>query len=74
MNPIKIDTIGQDCPIPLVRLKETLATCEKGQTIEITFSCPEAVQNLPNYANENEHEILAFEKLGTQGWKLTIKK
>ncbi len=74
MNHIEIDTMGQDCPIPLIKLKEALTHCKTGQIIEAKFSCPEAVQNLPNYANENGHEILAFEKLGVEGWKIVIKK
>ena len=74
MTKIEIDTIGLDCPIPLVKLKEAVADSETGQVIEVKFSCPEAVRNLPNYANENNYEILEFDKLGTEGWKIVIKK
>lgn len=70
---IKLDTLGKDCPLPLIELKKAVAHSEKGEEIEILFTCPEAVTNLPRYCQENDHEIISFEKLSTEGWKLVLK-
>lgn len=74
METKKLDTIGQDCPMPLIRLKEAISESEPGQVIEVVFTCPEAVENLPNYAMENGHEVLSFEKNGSESWTIVIKK
>lgn len=70
----KIDTSGKDCPIPLMELKKALNESSDGEVIEIIFTCPEAVENLPNYIQEQGHELLDFEKKNHEGWKITVKK
>lgn len=74
MDVIKVDTKGLDCPIPLIELKKALKNAQDGQVIELEFTCPEAVTNLPNHCQENNHEVLSFHKLGSEGWKIVIKK
>lgn len=73
MKEYKIDTKGLDCPIPLIELKKALETAQNGEIIDLEFTCPEAVTNLPKHCKENNHEIIKFEKLST-GWKIVIKK
>lgn len=74
MGNIAVDTLGMDCPIPLIKLKEALANANKGETVEVLFTCPEAVENLPNYAAENGYEVILFEKIEPKGWKIVVKK
>ncbi|MGY3766667.1 sulfurtransferase TusA family protein [Vagococcus vulneris] len=68
-----INTKGQDCPIPLMELKKAVKESKPGQEIELIFTCPEAVENIPNYALEQDFEVLDFNKIGTEGWTITIK-
>ncbi|MGX7024935.1 sulfurtransferase TusA family protein [Vagococcus hydrophili] len=70
----EINTNGLDCPIPLIKLKEALKESQDGEVIKVLFTCPEAVENLPNYAEEQGHEVLDFKKLGKKGWEITVKK
>ena len=70
---IKLDTMGKDCPLPLIELKKAVAASQKGEEIEIAFTCPEAVTTLPRYCQEDGHEVLSFEKLGNKGWKMVIR-
>lgn len=74
MENIQVDALGLDCPTPLIKMKEALAGAKKGDTVEVLFTCPEAVENLPNYAAENDHEVVSFEKIKPTGWKIVIKK
>lgn len=74
MGNIKLDTKGMDCPIPLIELKKALGEAEEGQIIEVEFTCPDAVVNLPGYCEEHNHEVLDFDKQDNKSWKLTVKK
>ncbi|MDD6920704.1 MAG: sulfurtransferase TusA family protein [Eubacteriales bacterium] len=73
MEKINVDTRGMDCPIPLIKLKEALSEAEDGQEIDLTFTCPEAVVNLPTYCQENGHEVIDFEK-NPKEWRIVVKK
>ena len=74
MDKIFVDTKGMDCPIPLIELKNAIAKAEKGQEIEIEFTCPEATVNLPNYCQEEGVEILDYEKEGNKFWRIVVRK
>ena len=62
MENIKLDTKGMDCPLPLMELKKALGEAEYGQIIEVEFTCPDAVVNLPSYCEEHNHKVLEFDK------------
>ncbi|NLX75590.1 MAG: sulfurtransferase TusA family protein [Synergistaceae bacterium] len=74
MDKIKIDTKGMDCPMPLIELKKSMEEAEKGQEIEVLFTCPEATVNLPQYCQENEIEVLNYEKEGNKFWRIVVRK
>ncbi len=74
METIKLDTKGLDCPIPLIELKNALNKADNGQIIELEFTCPEAVSTLPRHCQENNHEIISFDKLDNKAWKIILKK
>lgn len=73
MEKIFLDTTGKDCPIPLMELKKVVETSESGQLIDLIFTCPDAIQNIPRYAKENNHQVVEFEQLSNQGWRMLIK-
>lgn len=68
-----IDTSGKDCPLPLIELKKIVAQSKKGQQIEVIFTCPEATNNLPRYAQEQGYSVLEFESLQSKGWRILIE-
>lgn len=69
----ELDTIGMDCPLPLVKLRERVQTAQPGDEITLLFSCPEAVVNIPAWCKEQGHDVLAYEKIGGKGWKIVIR-
>lgn len=50
------------------------ARIKNGQVIEVEFTCPYAVVNLPEYCEEHNHEVLEFDNQNNKVWKLTVKK
>jgi predicted redox protein, regulator of disulfide bond formation len=73
MEKIVRDVKGQDCPIPLITLKDALKDAEPGQVIDISFTCPEALNTLPDYCDEHELEILSLDRQADRSWKITIR-
>ena len=73
MEKIVRDVKGQDCPIPLITLKDALKDAEPGQVIDISFTCPEALNTLPDYCDEHELEILSPDRQADRSWKITIR-
>lgn len=69
-----INATGWDCPLPLLALKKELASMDKGETIDLTFTCPEAVVDIPAFCEKAQHDVLSYEKLGTSGWRIVVKK
>lgn len=74
MESTYLDTKGMDCPLPLNELKAALGDAEEGQIIEIDFTCPEATVNIPNYCQEHNIEVLAFDKNEDKSWKIIVRK
>lgn len=74
MDTMKIDTKGQDCPLPLMALKDALADAEEGQLVAVEFTCPEATVNIPNYCQEEGVEIVSFDKNDNRSWTITVKR
>ena len=74
MDGMYLDTKGMDCPLPLQELKNALEGAEKGQIVEIDFTCPEATVNIPNYCQENDIQVLAFDKNDDKSWKMIVRK
>lgn len=70
---IVVNTNGLDWPLPLIELKKALVDAKDGQTIEVYFTCPEATTSMPTYCEENNHEIIGFERLD-DCWKITLQK
>ncbi|WP_242362486.1 sulfurtransferase TusA family protein [Limosilactobacillus antri] len=69
---LKIDTSGKDCPIPLFELQKAVASSQPGETIELTFTCPEAIQNVSNYCAKNNYQIEQFAKKDQDSWVVKI--
>ncbi|BDR59647.1 sulfurtransferase TusA family protein [Xylocopilactobacillus apicola] len=70
----KIDVSGKDCPVPVLQLQNALSESESGEIIELKFTCPEAVETLPAYCVEHQHQIISFDQLHNDGWLIKIKK
>lgn len=68
----KIDTTGKNCPIPLFELQKAIAKSVAGECIELTFTCPEAIQNIANYCAQNNYKIDEFVKKNQDTWVVKI--
>lgn len=62
----ELDCIGLYCPIPIARTKEEIDKIEVGQVLKVEADDPAAEEDITRWAKRTGHEILKFEKEGTQ--------
>lgn len=74
METLKYDVKGQDCPLPLITLRNALACAQTGQLVELEFTCPEATTSLPSYCQREGVEIVSFEKNTNKSWTIVVRK
>ena len=68
---IKINAIGDVCPIPVIKVKNAMKELNNKGIIEITVDNEIAVQNLSKMANQKIFQIIS-EKINDKEYKVTI--
>jgi TusA-related sulfurtransferase len=73
MVEIKLDCLGEACPIPLIRTQKKMETMKTGEVliIEIDHSC--AMKNVPEWARKEGYNVCIEEVDGGQ-WEVYIEK
>lgn len=71
---VKLETTGLVCPFPLVEAKEAMAKLNKGDGIIIEFDCTQATETIPNWAAEEDYEVIDFAQIDDAKWTITIIK
>jgi tRNA 2-thiouridine synthesizing protein A len=61
-NPISHDRIldcrGTLCPMPVIRLRQTLDAMEPGQVVRVLATDPASTGDMPAFARNTGHELL----------------
>lgn len=63
---IVIDTRGTFCPIPIVRISETIKNVHAGVVVEMLADDPAIEYDLPAWCKSSGHKILSVEKKGRE--------
>lgn len=72
MSMIKVDCVGETCPVPLVETRKAIRKASKGDIIEITGTHPASRKEIPMAVEAMGLELLGIEEDGSI-WKITIK-
>ena len=65
MIDAELDTSGLNCPLPILKAKKALASLHGGQTLRITATDPESVQDFATFSRQSGHTLLeAWEEDG----------
>jgi len=56
---MQIDTIGLNCPLPVIKAEKALSTMQKGDILVVLASDPLAAIDIPNMCNKAGHRLLA---------------
>lgn len=69
---IKVDCIGETCPVPLVETRKAIRKASPGDIIEVTGDHPASKQEIPMAVKEMGLELVDVKEEGDT-WTITIK-
>ena len=66
MADVQLDCQGLNCPIPLVRISQTMKTMQAGQTLEVTADDPAFSADVRAWVTKMGHTLLTLDEEGVQ--------
>ncbi len=69
----ELDARGLNCPLPILRAKQTLNTMIGGQILKIIATAPGSVKDFEAFAKQNGNELLGSSDLDGE-FHFTLKK
>ena len=61
MADVQLDCLGLNCPMPIVRISQTMKTMHAGQTLEVTANDPAFSADVRAWVTKMAHELLTLE-------------
>jgi TusA-related sulfurtransferase len=73
MAEIKVDCVGETCPVPLVETRKALRKAKEGDIVEVTGTHPSSKKEIPMAVKALGLEIIDIqEKDGV--WRIKIRR
>jgi tRNA 2-thiouridine synthesizing protein A len=73
MAEIKVDCMGQNCPVPLVETRKALKKAQEGDIVEVTGTHPSSKREIPMAAKAMGLEVLDVKEDGDK-WTIRIRR
>lgn len=74
MAEIKVNCVGETCPIPLVETRKAIRKAKEGDIIEVIGTHPSSKKEIPMAVKAMGLELLEMDE-DTEGvWKIRIRK
>ncbi len=73
MADIRVDCVGQNCPVPLVETRKALRKAAPGDVVEVTGTHPSSKKEIPMAAKAMGLEVLDVAEEGDR-WTIRIKR
>ena len=74
MTEIKVQCIGETCPVPLVETRKALRKAQEGDIIEVTGNHPSSKKEIPMAVKAMGLELLGVEDEKDGIWKIRIRR
>ena len=68
-----VDTIGLNCPLPVIKAEKALSEMASGDTLVLLASDPLAAIDIPNMCNKAGHKLLKQNQTDDV-WQFEIEK
>ena len=73
MAEIRVDCIGETCPVPLVETRKALRKAAPGDIVEVVGNHPASKKEIPMAVKALGLELLEVKEEG-QNWRIRIRK
>jgi tRNA 2-thiouridine synthesizing protein A len=73
MAEVKVDCVGQNCPVPLVETRKALRKATAGDVVEVTGTHPSSKKEIPMAAKAMGLEVLDVSEEGDR-WTIRIRR
>jgi len=74
MAEIKVNCMGETCPIPLVETRKAIRKANPGDIIEVFGSHPASKKEIPMAVKEMGLELLEVKEDGKGVWTIRIRR
>ena len=74
MAEIKVNCVGETCPIPLVETRKAIRKAKEGDIIEVIGTHPSSKKEIPMAVKAMELELLGMDEDAEGVWKIRIRK
>ncbi|AIL32307.1 sulfurtransferase TusA family protein [Basilea psittacipulmonis] len=71
---LKLNTVGNVCPFPLVEAKNAMNQLNTGDQLIIEFDCTQATDSIPQWAADEGYEVKDFAQIDPAKWTITVVK
>lgn len=59
----KLDVRGLNCPMPILRTRETLKGMKSGEILQVIATDPGSVKDIESFCNQTDNELLPSPKV-----------
>jgi tRNA 2-thiouridine synthesizing protein A len=74
MAEIKVECIGETCPVPLVETRKALRKAQEGDIVEVVGTHPASKKEIPMAVKAMGLELLGVEEAKDGTWKIRIRR
>jgi len=74
MAEIKVDCVGETCPVPLVETRKAIRKAREGDIIEVTGTHPSSKKEIPMAVKAMGLELLEVKDEEGGAWKIRIRR
>lgn len=74
MAEIKVNCVGETCPIPLVETRKAIRKAKDGDIIEVIGTHPSSKKEIPMAVKAMGLELLEMDEDAEGVWKIRIRK
>lgn len=65
-EPVRLDLVGLNCPLPVLKSRRALARLAPGARLEVTASDPLAGIDIPHMCTEDGHRLVEQRRAGAR--------
>jgi TusA-related sulfurtransferase len=73
MATLRVDVVGETCPVPLIEVRKAIRKAQPGDVIEVTGTHPSSKKEIPMAVEASGWKVIDLKEEGDQ-WTILIQK